>query len=137
MIVIVDYGLGNVRAFANIYKNLNIPASIADSYATGTVDTGTYTYKVGGLVGYLAAGGSVINSFWFNNQAICIGQDLGDFSDCTRAIPDESQFFNNCSQPGLGWDFTFVWGFDDNAADSFPCLRFQNCSFAEVCPWLK
>jgi imidazole glycerol-phosphate synthase subunit HisH len=28
MIVIIDYGLGNVRAFANVYKRLNIPAAI-------------------------------------------------------------------------------------------------------------
>jgi imidazole glycerol-phosphate synthase subunit HisH len=28
MIGIIDYGLGNVRAFANVYKNLNIPAII-------------------------------------------------------------------------------------------------------------
>jgi glutamine amidotransferase len=28
MIAIVDYGLGNVQAFANIYKRLNIPARI-------------------------------------------------------------------------------------------------------------
>jgi imidazole glycerol-phosphate synthase subunit HisH len=26
VIAIIDYGLGNVRAFANVYKNLNIPA---------------------------------------------------------------------------------------------------------------
>lgn len=29
MIAIIDYGLGNVRAFANIYKDLNIPVAIA------------------------------------------------------------------------------------------------------------
>jgi glutamine amidotransferase len=29
MIVIVDYGVGNIKAFANIYKLLNIPFSIA------------------------------------------------------------------------------------------------------------
>ena len=28
MIGIIDYGLGNVRAFANVYKNLNLPALI-------------------------------------------------------------------------------------------------------------
>jgi glutamine amidotransferase len=28
MIAIIDYGLGNVRAFANVYKKLNIPAII-------------------------------------------------------------------------------------------------------------
>lgn len=28
MIGIIDYGLGNVRAFANVYKNLNLPAII-------------------------------------------------------------------------------------------------------------
>ena len=29
MIAIIDYGLGNVRAFANVYKKLNMPAIIA------------------------------------------------------------------------------------------------------------
>jgi glutamine amidotransferase len=29
MIAIIDYGSGNVRAFANVYKKLNIPAMIA------------------------------------------------------------------------------------------------------------
>ena len=28
MIAIIDYGLGNVKAFANVYKRLNIPAII-------------------------------------------------------------------------------------------------------------
>ena len=31
MIAIIDYGLGNIKAFANIYKNLNIPYVIADN----------------------------------------------------------------------------------------------------------
>lgn len=31
MIAIVHYGLGNVQAFANIYKRLNIPAEIAET----------------------------------------------------------------------------------------------------------
>lgn len=31
MISIVDYGLGNLKAFANIYKQLNIPAAIVSS----------------------------------------------------------------------------------------------------------
>jgi glutamine amidotransferase len=31
MIAIVDYGLGNIRAFANIFKNLGVPARIARS----------------------------------------------------------------------------------------------------------
>jgi glutamine amidotransferase len=29
MIVILDYGLGNIRAFANVYKRLNIPVIVA------------------------------------------------------------------------------------------------------------
>ena len=28
MIGIIDYGLGNVKAFSNVYKNLNIPNKI-------------------------------------------------------------------------------------------------------------
>jgi glutamine amidotransferase len=31
MIAIIDYGVGNIRAFANIYKKLNIPFKIANS----------------------------------------------------------------------------------------------------------
>lgn len=31
MITIIDYGLGNVLAFSNVYKRLNIPASVARS----------------------------------------------------------------------------------------------------------
>ena len=31
MITIIDYGLGNIRAFANVYERLNIPTRIAHS----------------------------------------------------------------------------------------------------------
>lgn len=31
MIAIIDYGLGNIKAFGNVYKELNIPISIASS----------------------------------------------------------------------------------------------------------
>ena len=37
MIAIIDYGLGNVQAFANIYKNLDIPVSLAKN-ATELLD---------------------------------------------------------------------------------------------------
>ena len=30
MIAIIDYGLGNVKAFANVYKRLNLPAAIVN-----------------------------------------------------------------------------------------------------------
>jgi glutamine amidotransferase len=33
MIAILSYGLGNIKAFANIYKNLNVPYVIADKAA--------------------------------------------------------------------------------------------------------
>lgn len=31
MLILLDYGLGNIRAFANIYKQLNIPTRVASS----------------------------------------------------------------------------------------------------------
>lgn len=34
MIGIVDYGLGNIRAFLNVYRRLGIPATAADSRAS-------------------------------------------------------------------------------------------------------
>ena len=33
MIAIIDYGVGNIRAFANVYKKLDVPVSIAKSAA--------------------------------------------------------------------------------------------------------
>ncbi|TCS35104.1 glutamine amidotransferase [Paucimonas lemoignei] len=33
MIAIIDYGLGNILAFANVYKRLNIPVTVAKSAA--------------------------------------------------------------------------------------------------------
>ena len=109
------------------------PAAISNSFATGTVENGTYTYKVGGLVGYLAAGGSVSNSYWDNDKDICIGLDLGVASDCKLANPDESQFYSNCNEPELQWDFVDVWAFDDDTMDSLPCLRWEDCDYADVC----
>ena len=38
MITIINYGLGNVQAFANLYKRLNIPAAIAKSAAEKLAD---------------------------------------------------------------------------------------------------
>lgn len=34
MITLVDYGLGNIQAFINIYKRLNIPVTVATEVAT-------------------------------------------------------------------------------------------------------
>ena len=31
MITIIDYGLGNIKAFCNIYSNLNIPFRLAST----------------------------------------------------------------------------------------------------------
>ncbi|MEO6358630.1 MAG: imidazole glycerol phosphate synthase subunit HisH [Ferruginibacter sp.] len=31
MIAIIDYGVGNIRAFANVYKKLNVPVTIAQT----------------------------------------------------------------------------------------------------------
>ena len=33
MITIVDYGLGNIAAFANVYKRMNVPAKVARTAA--------------------------------------------------------------------------------------------------------
>lgn len=37
MITIIDYGLGNIQVFVNIYKRLNIPVQVAQ--AAGLVKT--------------------------------------------------------------------------------------------------
>jgi len=100
MITLVDYGLGNIQAFAHIYKSLGIACSIARdpkqlSHATrlilpgvGAFDWAMHRLEVSGLC-------PVLDDLVLNQKVPVLGICVG------------MQMMANCSEeghlPGLGW----------------------------------
>lgn len=109
MIVIIDYGLGNIRAFANVYKNLNIPFKIASS--TSDIKDATKIILPGvGAFDYamerLQKSGmqDSLNELVLNHKipvlGICVGMQM-------LALSSEEGML-----PGLGWIDGVVKKFD-------------------------
>lgn len=100
MITLVDYGLGNIQAFANIYKQLGIACSIAQSaedlrYASRLILPGVGAFDW--AMQRLEASGlrPVLDELVLNQQVPVLGICVG------------MQMMANCSEegqlPGLGW----------------------------------
>lgn len=115
MIAIVNYGLGNIQAFANIYKRLNIPAEIASTPndlqtadkvilpGVGAFDWAMSRLNESGMRGALEE--SVIGKSR-PVLGICVGmQILANRSDEGRL-------------PGLGWIKGEVKKFSDCASEN-------------------
>lgn len=100
MIAIIDYGLGNVKAFANVYKNLNIPVVIAKQVDDLNSATKIILPGVGAFdhaMTRLNNSGmrSVIEEKTLNRQVPLLGVCVG-----MQILARSSE---EGSQPGLGW----------------------------------
>ena len=106
---IIDYGLGNVKAFANVYNNLNIPIRIVDQPSklknidriilpgVGSFDYAMQKLEASGMRQVLD---DVVLKDNIPVLGICVGmQILGNSSD-------------EGDQPGLGWIDASVIKFD-------------------------
>lgn len=125
MITIVDYGLGNVCAFANIYKYLGIDYSIASDASSLKGASRLILPGVGAFdwaMQRLNASGMrpVLDDLVLNNQipvlGICVGMQMmasrseeGQLSGLGW-IPGEVKHFNTCLEstkinlPHMGWN---------------------------------
>lgn len=115
MITLVDYGLGNIQAFANIYKCLGIPYSIAcdaDELSrasrlilpgVGSFDWAMHRLEASGLR-------PVLDDLVLNHKVpvlgICVGMQM---------MANSSE---EGSLPGLGWIQGHVKRFDENLLSS-------------------
>ena len=115
MITIIDYGLGNVRAFANVYERLNIPVSIAKT-VNDLKDTtkfilpgvGAFDYAISKLndSGMRETLDNLVLGHQVPVLGICVGmQMLANFSD-------------EGVLPGLGWIDGMVKKFDVSVLNS-------------------
>lgn len=109
MITIVDYGLGNINAFANIYKRLNIPVSIAkqaddlsDSVKIILPGVGAFDYamKMLNLSGMRPALEDRVKSGGAYVLGVCVGMQI---------LAESSE---EGTLPGLGWINARVKKFD-------------------------
>lgn len=125
MITIVDYGLGNVQAFANIYKRLNIPVTMARNAAglhdarkvvlpgVGAFDWAMTRLNDSGMREPLDA---LVRTGRCDVIGICVGmQILAERSDEGRLaglgwIPgevklfDDKRFTDRTHLPHMGWN---------------------------------
>ncbi len=129
MIAIVNYGLGNIQAFANIYKRLNIPAQIASTPddlkiaervilpGVGAFDWAMSRLNESGMRGAL--------------EELVIGRSLPVLGICVGM-----QILANRSDegklPGLGWIKGEVKGF--NERESVEKLRLPHMGWNDVMP---
>ena len=102
MITIVDYGLGNIRAFLNVYKRLNIdgedrddaPTSCAGATKVILPGVGAFDHAMELLDAVRACARR--STIWCSSSA-CRCSASASACRCSRARSDEGQL------PGLGW----------------------------------
>lgn len=111
MIALIDYGLGNIRAFTNIYKKLNIPVKIAQRVDDLTDVTKLILPGVGAFdhaMEQLEQSGmrQRLDELVVQNKVpivgICVGMQMLAHSS------EEGKL------PGLGWIDAFVKKFDES-----------------------
>jgi imidazole glycerol-phosphate synthase subunit HisH len=124
MITIVDYGLGNIQAIANIYKRLHIPVTIATSAeqlgsankivlpGVGAFDWAMCRLNESGmrpLLDRLVAGGSDVLGICVGMQMMAKRSDEGtldglNWIDADVKIFDQSKFPDKTPLPHMGWN---------------------------------
>ena len=119
MIAIIDYGLGNVLAFENVYKRLNIPVTVAkstDDLANATKlilpGVGSFDHAIQQLEqsGMRQAIEQLVLKQEMPVLGICVGMQM------LAASSDEGVL------PGLGWVAGKVKKFDEATMPPGTCL---------------
>ena len=128
MISIIDYGLGNLMAFANIYKKLNIPTKIVSKSidlvdaekiilpGVGSFDWAMKKLENSGMI-------EAINNSVIEKKVpilgICVGMQMMTKSS------EEGKL------PGLGWIDAQVKKFDDHEGLPLPHMGWNSISFVK------
>ena len=125
MIAIIDYGLGNVKAFANVYKKLNIPAivvkqvrSLKDASKVILPGVGSFDYAMQRLE--KSGMRQILDEMVLHRKApllgVCVGMQMLACSSEEGSLPglgwidgevkrfDPSSLGHSLSVPHMGWN---------------------------------
>lgn len=109
MITIIDYGVGNIRAFVNVYKQLNIPVKIAKNERDLEDATRLILPGVGA---FDHAMGKLLNSGMLDRiNELVLKQEVPVMGICVGMQMLASSSEEGC-QPGLDWIKGVVKRFD-------------------------
>ncbi|MGA7489014.1 MAG: GLUG motif-containing protein, partial [Xanthobacteraceae bacterium] len=107
--------------------SLPSPASILDSYATGTVSSAGINVALGGLAGFNAPGSTITSSYAAGDVTSTAGVAAQSAADCSA-----NNSCQNVSAGGLvGQNFGTIAGFT-TAALNEPCTAGQTCASGTV-----
>ncbi|MFC1590935.1 imidazole glycerol phosphate synthase subunit HisH [Thermodesulfobacteriota bacterium] len=132
MIAIIDYGLGNVNAFANVYKMLNIPAAVVNSAddlknadklilpGVGAFDHAMQQLEKSGFRGALD---EAVLKRHLPVLGVCVGMQM------LSCASEEG------SLPGLGWIDGVVKRFDPETLPH--TTRLPHMGWNDVCPVME
>jgi glutamine amidotransferase len=130
MIAIVDYGVGNVSAFANVYKQLNIPFSIASEPADIKVANGIVLPGVGAF-------DYAMEKFDSSGLRSCVERSVIEKTVPVLGICVGMQMLGVSSEEGkragLGWIDGIVRRFDTAAFEKgtpLPHMGWNNADFS-------
>ena len=96
--------------------------NLTKSYSTGEIISQDPEYA-GGLVGYVAGDGSVLDSFWdLDTSSTSIS--AGGTGKTTSEMKDFQTYSDVVNTVGLDndWNFEDVWAFVSDVNDDYPCL---------------
>jgi hypothetical protein len=100
-------------AFGGLVGRVNTAGAVSNSYATGSVPTGTMTWPNGGLVGWLNSG-TVTNGYY--------DSETTGHSDTGKGIPKTTAEMKQMST-FVNWDFVSTWSICE--AQTYPWLQWQ------------
>jgi glutamine amidotransferase len=156
MITIVDYGLGNIKAFTNVYERLNIPISISRSAAdlknatkiilpgVGAFDYAVTKLNISGMREVLD---DRANNKSVSILGVCVGMQIMARSSEEGTLPglgwfdaavkkfDASSRISATQLPHMGWNTIFpnngnplLKGFDNNSRFYFLHSYYFKCN---------
>ncbi len=108
--------------------------TIKNSFSVAEVSSYANPEYLAGLLGYFDQGDNHLTTsgnYYDQSRtgaASCTGWDGGIDFDCTAINPandQEDYFYDTANQPLNHWNFTNVWGRDDDVNDGFPCLQLE------------
>ncbi|MCA9330820.1 hypothetical protein KC957_02125, partial [Candidatus Saccharibacteria bacterium] len=126
-----DY-VGGILGYSQQIDSQPAVLTLKDVFNAAQVNGGPESYN-GALVGYFDQGENTITSSgnYYDANRVgfegCSGNEITLVCSAVNTSGTEPNYFkiDNTRAPLIRWNFTSIWGFNDELNDGFPCLQWQ------------